>query len=211
MLDVILFDLDGTLIDTIDLIVGCWQHATHVHCGAPIPREQVLPTIGLPLAEALEAYAPGQGPALWAAYQDYNAEWHDRLALLVPGTREMLGALKAANRPLGVVTSKRHPILRRGLDLFALGPFFDLAVAFEDTGRHKPAADPVLFALERLGRLPDPNTIAYVGDAPSDLACAQAAGVRPIGVPWGATPPAQLAAAGARPVLTTWDELLAIA
>src|SRR5438045_9322571 len=102
MLKTILFDRGGTLIDTIDLVVGCWQHATQVHCGVEIPREQVLATIGLPLQDALEAFAPGRGEAMYATYTANNLAWHDRLARLVPGTREMLRALRAVGGAAGV-------------------------------------------------------------------------------------------------------------
>jgi pyrophosphatase PpaX len=207
----ILFDLDGTLIDTMDLIVACWQHATTVHCGAPVPRERVLPTIGLPLVPALEEYAPGRGDALYATYSEHNQVWHDRLARLVPGTVEMLTALQQAGIPLGLVTSKRHVTLQMGLDLHGLTPYFDAIIGFEDSERHKPLPDPALLAAERLGVAPDPATVAYVGDAASDMACALAAGVRPVGVPWGAAPIADLRAAGADPVLTSWDDLIALA
>ncbi|MGI8587787.1 MAG: HAD-IA family hydrolase [Chloroflexia bacterium] len=211
MLDTILFDLDGTLIDTMDLIVACWQHATGLHCGAAISREDVLPTIGLPLLAALEAYAPGNGDALYAAYQQHNAVWHDKMALLVPGTVEMLARLRGAGVRTGLVTSKRHESLRRGLDLYALAPYLDAVIGFEDSARHKPNPDPILAALERLGRSPDRASVAYIGDAVSDIECALAAGVRAVGVPWGAATPAALLAAGAEPVLGDWEELIALA
>lgn len=210
MLQTILFDLDGTLIDTVDLIVACCQHATGVHCGAPIARARVLPTIGLPLRAALEAYAPGQGAALWDAYQAHNHEWHDRLARLVPGTREMLAALRARGCAHGIVTSKSHRSLQMGIDLFGLEPYLDVVIGLEDSDRHKPLPDPVLAALARLGRMPSPVTVAYVGDAVSDMACARAAGVRAIGVPWGTALATELRAAGADPVLGAWADLLAL-
>ena len=150
----ILFDLDGTLIDTMDLIVACWQHATTVHCGAPVPRERVLPTIGLPLVPALEEYAPGLGDALYATYSEHNQTWHDRLARLVPGTVEMLTTLQQAGIPLGLVTSKRHVTLQMGLDLHGLAPFFAAIIGFEDSERHKPLPDPVFAPAERLASRP---------------------------------------------------------
>jgi pyrophosphatase PpaX len=211
MLQTILFDLDGTLIDTMDLIVACWQHATTVHCGAPAPRENILPTIGLPLVAALDAYAPGRGEALYTSYHAYNQEWHDQLARLVPGTREMLAALRAAGVRVGLVTSKRHEILQMGLDLFGLGAYLDVVVGLEDSTRHKPDPEPLLTALARLGQDADRGRVAYVGDAAGDMACARAAGVRPIGVPWGAAPTAVLQDAGADPVIGAWADLLALA
>src|SRR5687767_5281430 len=114
----ILFDLDGTLIDTIDLIVACWQHATETHLGYRIEREKVLPTVGLGLLGALEELAPGHGQELYETYQEHNQLWHDRMAQLMPGTREMLAELKSAGIGLGVVTAKRHRSLAMGLRLF---------------------------------------------------------------------------------------------
>ncbi|MDQ2805489.1 MAG: HAD-IA family hydrolase [Chloroflexota bacterium] len=204
----ILFDLDGTLIDTVDLIVACWQHATARHCGGAIARAMVLPTIGLPLHAALEAHAPGKGAALWEAYQDHNRIWHDRLTTLVPGTVEMLTALRARGVRTGLVTSKRHAALQMGLDLFALDPYLDVIIGLEDAPHGKPAPDPIWAALGRLGQRPDPVRVAYVGDAVSDMVAARTAGVRPLGVAWGAAPPDLLRAAGAALVLTDWADLL---
>ncbi len=191
--------------------MSSWQHATATHCGAAIARDAVLPTIGLPLLDALEAYAPGQGAVLFATYQEHNGLWHDQLARLVPGTPQMLARLRAAGCLLGVVSSKRRDIMMRGVDLFALGPTVDTTVALEDTARPKPAPDPLLCALQRLGHVPDPRRTAYVGDAPGDMAAARAAGMRAIGVAWGAAAPAVLTAAGAEVVLTGWDALLHLA
>ncbi len=207
-MDTVLFDLDGTLIDTLDLIVACWQHATERHCDRPIARAAVLPTIGLPLQAALEAHAPGKGAALWEAYQDHNRIWHDQLTSLVPGTVEMLAALQARGIQTGLVTSKRHAALQMGLDLFDLEPYLDVIIGLEDAPRGKPDPDPIWAALVRLGRQPHPAHIAYVGDAVSDMAAARAAGVRPLGVAWGAAPPDLLRAAGADPVLDQWTDLL---
>jgi len=204
----ILFDLDGTLIDTVDLIVACWQHATARHCGAAIAREMVLPTIGLPLHAALEAHAPGKGAALREAYQDHNRIWHDQLTLLVPGTIAMLAALRARGVRTGLVTSKRREALQMGLDLFALEPYLDVIIGLEDAPQGKPAPDPIWAALLRLGQPPDPTQVAYVGDAISDMVAARTAGVRPLGVAWGAAPPDLLRAAGAALVLSDWTDLL---
>ncbi|HUS17713.1 MAG TPA: HAD-IA family hydrolase, partial [Chloroflexia bacterium] len=98
-----------------------------------------------------------------------------------------------------------------GLDLFGLGTYLDVVIGLEDSDRHKPHPAPVLAALARLGVDPDPVGVAYVGDAASDMACARAARVRPIGVPWGAAPAAVLQDAGAEPVIGGWDDLIALA
>jgi pyrophosphatase PpaX len=183
-LKAILFDLDGTLINSIDHIVDCWQYAVRACLGREITREEVLPKVGRLLLETLEEYAPGQGEELLAAYRAYQVDSHDSAVTLVSGTRETLEGLKQAGLLLAVVTSKGVPAATMGLNLFALGPLFDALVTFEDTTRHKPNPDPLLVACERLGI--EPAQALYVGDAVVDILAGKAAGMRTAGVTWGA-------------------------
>ena len=202
----ILFDFDGTIVDTVDLIVANWQHATETHLGYRIEREKVLPSIGLSLLAALEDAAPGRGQQLFDTYQEHNMQWHDQLAKLIPGTTEMLAALKERGLKLGVVTAKRHSTLAMGLRLFDLSSYFDVLVGLEDTTRHKPLPDPVLNGLERLGIAPTPENAAFVGDAASDIKAGKAANVTTIAVPWGAGSREDLQIADA--LIERWDDLL---
>jgi pyrophosphatase PpaX len=155
----------------------------------------------------MEEYAPGKGEVLFNTYQDYNRQWHDRLTRLVPGTVEMLVSLRARGIRTGMVTSKRRAAWEMGIALYGLDAHLDVLIGLDDVPHPKPAPHPVWTALAALGLNPDPQRVAYVGDAVSDMACAQAAGVRPVGVAWGAAPPDLLHAAGADPVLTTWADL----
>jgi len=151
--------------------------------------------IGRPLDVQLAELArhPGEVEAMVATYRAYNAAHHDELVSAFPGVRDSLVALRRAGRRLGVVTSKARPGALRGLAHTGLARFFDVVVAANDAPRPKPAADPVLAALEVLGVAPDLATT--VGDALPDLVAGRAAGTRTVGVLWGACDRATLAAA----------------
>jgi pyrophosphatase PpaX len=198
----VLFDLDGTLIHSIDHIVACWQHAVRTCLGREITRDEILPKVGRMLLETLEEEAPGRGEDLLAVYRAYQLAHHDTAVTVVPGMHDTLETLKAAGVALGVVTSKGVPAARMGLRLFNLEPLFDTLVTYEDTTRHKPHPDPLLVACERLGikmrpaehtngEAEPPATLAfpgvfYVGDAVVDILAGKAAGMRTVAVTWGA-------------------------
>src|SRR4051794_18904743 len=188
-LKAVLFDLDGTLIASIDHIVDCWQHTIRTCMGREITREEVLPTLGRTLFDAFEEIAPGRSQELYAVYRAYQQTTHDTTVTLVPGTKETLTQLKAAGMLLGVATSKGIPAATRGLDLFGLSPFFDTLVTIEDSEQHKPHPDPLLVASRRLG-VP-PSEMIYVGDALVDIKAGKAAGMRTAWVTWGSGTPAE--------------------
>jgi pyrophosphatase PpaX len=182
-LKAVLFDLDGTLIASIDHIVECWQHTVRTCLGREITREEVLPTLGRTLYDAFEEIAPGRSQEMYAAYRAYQTITHDTAITLVPGTKETLVRLKDAGMLLGVATSKGIPAATRGLNLFGLTPFFDTLVTIEDSERHKPYPDPLLVASQRLG-VP-PAEMIYIGDALVDIKAGKAAGMRTAWVTWG--------------------------
>ncbi|HET6312993.1 MAG TPA: HAD-IA family hydrolase [Chloroflexia bacterium] len=180
----VLFDLDGTLINSIDHIVDCWQHTVRTGLGREISREEVLPTIGRALVACLDEMAPGRGQELYGIYTNYERDRHDAAVHLIAGTGETLDALLAGGYKLGVVTSKVLPVAMSGLRLFALDRYFEVIITQEDTERHKPYPDPLLVACERL-TIP-PVEAVYVGDAHPDVEAGKAAGVLTVGVTWGA-------------------------
>ncbi len=180
----ILFDLDGTLIHSIDHIIACWQHTTRTCLGIEMTREEIMPTLGRALLECFEEIAPGRSMEMREVYRDHQKATHDNMVTLVPGTREALEALRSAGLVLGVVTSKSLLVASEGLDLFDLKPFFQTLVTYEDTQRHKPHPDPLIVASERLGI--EPGRMLYVGDAVVDIQAGKAAGTRTAGVTWGA-------------------------
>jgi pyrophosphatase PpaX len=194
LLKAVLFDLDGTLIDSISNIIACWQHTMRQCLDQEVTREDILPNVGRTLMDAFEEIAPGRSDELLAVYRAHQQIIHDETVLPVPGTEDTIQAIKRAGLLLGVVTSKGIPAAVRGLDLFDLQPHLDLLVTHEDTSLHKPNPDPLIFACERLGIAP--AEAIYVGDALWDIQAGKAAGVRTAAVTWGAGSVEELSAAG---------------
>jgi pyrophosphatase PpaX len=188
----VLFDLDGTLIDTTDLILASFAWTFDHHLPGRLPARDVLVhTFGRSLPAVLRELAAEHGdgdPDLLAAgmlasYRDFQKAQHDTLIKPFPGVAEMLRELGARGRQLGLVTSKREGFARRGLALFGLEELFEIAVFHDDTPRHKPEPDPLLLAAARAG-LP-PADVVYVGDSVHDVAAGRAAGMRTVSVLWG--------------------------
>jgi pyrophosphatase PpaX len=184
--EVVLFDLDGTLIDTIELILASARHATEVVLGEALPDDVLRHNIGVPLRDQFAEYAPDHVSELLAAYRAHNDAVHDELIAEYPGTEEALEAISAAGYRMGIVTSKSGPVARRGLEFFGLERYFETLVGFEDTEVHKPEAVPVIEAARRMGVAPE--RCMYVGDSPHDMASGIAAGALTSAALWGPFP-----------------------
>jgi pyrophosphatase PpaX len=195
----ILFDLDGTLIDTTDLILACFDHSWQTVAGRGNDREAVVATFGMPLRNAMALLASEVGHAestrvdlgldldlierLLLEYRSFNLANHDGMVQAFPGTHLVLAELRARGYRVGVVTSKGRELGRRGLTLCALDGFMDVEVFLEDTDNHKPRPEPILKALEKLNA--SPNSAVYVGDSRHDLIAGRSAGVRTVAALWG--------------------------
>jgi pyrophosphatase PpaX len=180
---VVLFDLDGTLIDSGRMIVASFKHAARSVLGVDVPEERILAAVGGPgLVEQMRLLDARRVDDLVEAYREHNEPLHAELEACV-GIERVLAGLVAEGRRLGVVTAKRRATIRLAFDVLDLEGFFDVVVGAEDTERHKPHPEPILLALERLGASPD--EAAYVGDSPFDIRAAKAAGVHAIAVTWG--------------------------
>lgn len=180
----VLFDLDGTLVDTVDLIVAGFQHVTSSYLGYVIEPAKVKATIGRPLRECLAELAPEMGDKLYDAYQDFNRQYHDVMIREVPGVVPVLEELKRRGIEIGIVTSKRRVSAERSLNRFELAGHFDILVAQDDTDKHKPDPAPLIKGIEKMG-LPAAEVI-YVGDAVHDIIAARAVPMRVAAVTWGA-------------------------
>jgi pyrophosphatase PpaX len=181
---VVLFDLDGTLADTIALILGSYAHATRTVLGRAASEQESREWIGMTLADTFGAKYPGKADELMAAYFDWNLAHLDTMVEPYAGVHELLRDLDAAGVRTGVVTSKRRASAERTLHVVGLTDLVELIGTMEDTDRHKPAPDPLLRALDAVGRAP--QEVVYVGDAIFDLQAARAAGLDAVGVTWGA-------------------------
>jgi pyrophosphatase PpaX len=181
---VVLFDLDGTVIDSAGIILASMRHATRTVLGREIPDEQLMAAVGGPGLEAqMEALGGGERlPELIRVYREHNEPLHSGLEVF-PGIQELLGRLKAQGRQLGLVSAKRRATVELAFEQTGIGPFFDVVVGGDETSAQKPAPDPLLLALDRLGV--GGARAAYVGDSPFDMSAAKAAGIAAIGVTWG--------------------------
>jgi len=196
LLKAALFDFDGTLVDTTDLIYQSMRHAASEVLGRDdLAREVLMANVGQPLPRQMELLSAEHAEALLDSYRLHNEEHHDALIKEFPGVEDSLARLRAAGVRVGVVTSKRRFSVDMALKTFpGLGDVVDQWVTMEDTEEHKPRPEPLLKGLELLGNIPREEA-AYVGDSPFDVAAARAAGVKSVAVSWGAFPEDTLRAA----------------
>ncbi|HEX9580644.1 MAG TPA: HAD-IA family hydrolase [Gemmatimonadales bacterium] len=183
-----LFDLDGTLIDSVELIRRTFRHTLESHRGSYPGENEWLKGLGQPLWDQFRAYTQDQDEiaAMMATYREYNGTHHDALVQPYPGVNDVVQFLKAQGKRLGIVTSKMRRGTLHGLALCGLDGVFDSIVAADDVDRHKPDPTPVLKALEWLGA--EAASAVFVGDSPHDLAAGRAAGVRTAAALWGPFP-----------------------
>ena len=185
----VLFDLDGTVIDSGAIILASMRHATKEVLGVEPPDEELMAAVGGPGLEAqMRALAPDRVDELVTVYRAHNEPLHDTLECCA-GMDDVLVRLKDEGRRLGIVTAKRRATVELAFARVPLAHLFETVVGGDETRRHKPDPEPLLLALERLGASADDT--AYVGDAPFDVRAAKAAGIHAIAVTWGGIHPCE--------------------
>jgi pyrophosphatase PpaX len=184
-LDTYLFDLDGTLIDSLELILDSYRHTLTVHRGVA-PADKVWKAgIGTPLRTQLAPFAKDAAEVerMVDTFREYNFAHHDKMMRPFPGIRDAVTALLANGKKLGIVTSKARKGTLKGLHSCGLDDLFSTIVAADDIDKHKPDPAPVLMALDILQS--DPQRTVFIGDSRFDMASGRDAGVRTAAALWG--------------------------
>jgi pyrophosphatase PpaX len=206
---VVLFDLDGTLIDSGPIILASMKHASLTVLGMEPDEELVRAAIGGPgLVAQMRDLDPDRVDELVDAYRAHNEPLHAELESFVD-VLALLPTLREEGRTLGIVTAKRLRTVGLAVDRFPVLREMDVVIGAEDTERHKPDPDPLLEALARLDA--DPAEAAYVGDSPFDIRAAKAGGLFAIAVGWGGIHPTErLAREEPDALVHTAEELRAV-
>lgn len=181
----VLFDLDGTLIDSIGLLLASVRHAFDGFPGRAPTDDEWIAGIGTPLARQMREFcdSDAQVEAITARYRTYQREAHDRLTTVYPGTLDVLRTLAAAGHPMAIVTSKSNEMMQRGLDYTGIAPFMTSTIGCDSCTLHKPDPFPVRLALQQLGY--GEHEAVFVGDSPHDVNAGNSAGVVTIAAMWG--------------------------
>ncbi|HYF83292.1 MAG TPA: pyrophosphatase PpaX [Clostridia bacterium] len=204
----VLFDLDGTLINTNRLIIDSFKYTYKTCLGLDVSEQDILKYFGEPLIVTLKRYSEEKGDEMYQTYIDYNESRHDDTVTIFEGVQELLKELSKQGFTLALVTSKRRKAALMGLDLFDIKKYFDAFIALEDTELHKPNPAPVIKALELLNA--HPSDAIMVGDSVFDIHCAHGAGVKAVLVKWSVAQGFQGDDASADYVAHDTEELLRV-
>ena len=204
----VLFDLDGTLVDSAELIMTAFQATARARLHHEIPRAEILGMWSRPIRERFRALAPDRDEELAQDYLRRYLALHDQYARLFPGIAEVLEILHRHGYVLGIVTSKRRSTAQAAVAGFHLDRWCTVVIADEDVERHKPDPEPVRLGAARLGV---PATASLmVGDSPLDIAAGRAAGAGTAAALWGTVESQELLAASPDHRLTRPADLLSI-
>ncbi|MFL5481272.1 MAG: HAD family hydrolase [Gemmatimonadaceae bacterium] len=188
----VLFDLDGTLVDSIALLLASMRHTFHGRVRQPTDAEWIE-GIGTPLPKQLTPYVESDEDRerLVNRYRTFQMENHDKLMARYEGVIDTLALLYQRGHPMGIVTSKGNSMMERGLKFIGADDYIEVAIGYDSVHIHKPDPYPVKAALEKLEYGAD--EAVFVGDSPHDVKSGNAAGVITIAALWGPFTKSQLA------------------
>lgn len=181
-LDTILFDLDGTLINTIDLIVASFEHTLEAYFPGEYSKSDIPAFIGPPLSETFERINPDHVEEMIAVYRKFNHANHDSLVTEYEGVIETLDQLAARGFAMAIVTTKRRDTALKGLELMGMAEYFPVVISLDEVTKYKPDPEPLMLALEQLGR--QPEQALMVGDSEHDILGGKNTGTLTAGVSW---------------------------
>ncbi len=208
----VMFDFDGTVMDTNEIIIGSWQHTFKRILGHEVDQSVFVPTFGEPLIDTMPVFFPQVDPhEAIDIYREYQRFIWDKPIYMFPGMRDVILGLKERGIMVAMVTSRIWSSARVGHYQFDIADMFDAVVSAEDTNVHKPDPYPALLCLEKLGIRPDEALM--VGDSRFDIECAHNAGIPSVLVDWTICLPPEKRVGASRPdyIIRTAEDLYALA
>ena len=204
----ILFDLDGTLLDTNELIIKSFQHTIAVHYKREVDIDIVRAFFGKTARAALEFLGPDKVEEMTKTFREYQNIHHDQFAKIFAGVAEVIQELYNASVLLGIVTSKKYDTAMRGLKLFDMDKYFSVVIGADQCQNTKPHPEPVQLALNKLGLAP--QDCLMVGDSPFDILSGRKAGVKTAAVRWSEVSWPDVMAAEPDYIIDTMVELISL-
>ena len=204
----ILFDLDGTLLDTNELIIQSFQHTYQTHLNKQVDKHEIIKSFGEILKVTLDRECGEASKEAIITYRGFQVGNFERLIAIHNGVLESVKELHRQGYKLGVVTSRLNESTIRGLKHFGLIDYFESIIGADDTDKHKPDPTPALMALKQLGGKPSETLI--VGDSPFDILCGKNAGITSVAVGWSALPMDVILKAEPDYVVESMEELMAL-
>lgn len=178
----LLFDFDGTLLNTNDLIIQTFMHVLEERFPGQYSPKDCIKFIGPSLKETFEQITPNEVDQMIYNYRKWNHEHHDELATEFEGVTETLQQLYDLGIRMVIVSTKQRETIERGLQLMGAAHFFEFWIGIDDVEHVKPHPEPVLKAIEKLGVAKE--DVLMIGDNYHDIEAGKNAGVKTAGVAW---------------------------
>jgi pyrophosphatase PpaX len=183
---ILLFDLDGTLLDTNELIIQSFKYTSKKYLNQEMPREHIIKTFGEILQETMEREFGEYAEEALKTYRSFQGQNFYDYIMTYTGVKETIQKLYKKGYKMGVVTSRLRESTVRGLKHFDLYRYFECIISANDTDKHKPDPTPALMALDKMKGKPEEAVL--IGDSPFDILCAKNAGILSVAVGWSALP-----------------------
>jgi haloacid dehalogenase superfamily, subfamily IA, variant 3 with third motif having DD or ED/haloacid dehalogenase superfamily, subfamily IA, variant 1 with third motif having Dx(3-4)D or Dx(3-4)E len=182
-INTVIFDFDGTVINTNQVIINSWQYTYKAVRGREKPVEHIISSFGEPLHDTMKREFPDHDTdKVTSIYREYQAHHYKDMIELFPGMGELIRGLSGHGYNVGIVTSRMRGTTLNGLNNFGLTEYIGNIVTCEDTDKHKPDPEPALIALRNFGVTADEAIM--IGDSMYDIKCAHNAGMRAVLVGW---------------------------
>lgn len=182
-IDTVLFDFDGTLMDTSEVIINSWQHTFMTIKGEERDASEIIPTMGEPLKVSMERFFPDiPVDESIRIYRSYHYNNFGDMISVFPGMHDLLEYLHENNYKTAIVTSRLLGTTMQGIEAYGLEKYIDLVITADDVTMHKPHPEPIEVALKKLNKIPEQAIM--IGDTMYDILCARNAGVKSVLVGW---------------------------